>query len=69
MMAAVIKEQEMQKMAIQIIRGLLTVEQAMIQYNLTTEESVSTQVKIYKKISKNAGKQQSDFADMNVQAA
>lgn len=70
MMAAQIREQEMRKMAIQITKGLLNIEQAMQQYNVATKEAVLKRVENFKRESNpSAAKKQSDFMDVNVQAA
>ncbi|RYE34611.1 MAG: hypothetical protein EOP42_07225 [Sphingobacteriaceae bacterium] len=70
MMAAQIREQEMRKMAIQITQGLLNVDDAMLQYNVATKDAVLKRVENFKRESNlSAAKKQSDFMDINVQAA
>ncbi len=70
MMAVQIREQEMQKMASQITQGLLTVNQAMLQYNVAAKETVLKRVDDFKRQNNPAAaKRQPDFTDVNVQAA
>ncbi|MGI4728315.1 MAG: hypothetical protein ACRYGB_07065 [Janthinobacterium lividum] len=70
MMATQIREQEMQKMAMQITSGSLSIEQAMLHYNVATKEAVLQRLETLKSGSNRfAEKNQSEFIDMNVQAA
>ena len=69
MMAVQIREQEMRKMAIQITKGLLSIEQAMLNYNVSTEEAVLKCVKDFKRQNTKSKKSGSKFTNMNIQAA
>ncbi|MGI4022080.1 MAG: hypothetical protein ACRYFA_11275 [Janthinobacterium lividum] len=70
MMATLIREQQMQKMAIEIITKKISVEQAMVQYNVSTKEAVITRVEALKEGSKHtSAKNQSETIDFNVIAA
>lgn len=70
MMATLIREQQMRKMAIEIITGKITIEQAMVQYNVTTNEAVILRVEALKAENKRAAvKNQSEGIDFNVMAA
>ncbi len=48
MMAALVREQQMRKMAIEIIRGNINIEQAMVRYNVSTKEHVIARVEALK---------------------
>lgn len=70
MMATLIKEQQMRKMAIEINQKLLTVEQAMIEYNVSTKEAVLNQVENLKRENKRpAASNQRESINLNTQAA
>ncbi len=70
MMATLVREQQMRKMAIEIITGKISVEQAMAQYNVSANEAVIFRVEAMKEeIKRAAVKNQSDVIDFNVVAA
>lgn len=70
MMATLVREQQMRKMAIEIITGKINVEQAMAQYNVSANEAVIFRVEALKDEHKRAtAKNQSEAIDFNVMAA
>lgn len=70
MMAALVREQQMQKMAIEITQQLLSVEQAMIKYNVSTEEGVINCVENLKsKNERPTAKNQRGYINLKAQAA
>ncbi len=70
MMATLVKEQQMRKMAIEINQKLLTVEQAMIEYNVSTKEAVLDRVENLKRENKRpAARNQHEPINLNTQAA
>jgi len=70
MMATLIREQQMQKMAIEINKGLLNIEEAMVQYNVSTKEAVLIRVENLKEdIKYKAANNQPETVNLNVLAA
>lgn len=70
MVATLIKEQQMRKMAIEINQKLLTVEQAMIEYNVSTKEAVLDRLENLKRENKcPAARNQHGSINLNTQAA
>jgi nitrogen fixation protein FixH len=70
MMATLIREQQMQKMAIEINKGLLNIEEAMVQYNVSTKEAVLIRVENLKEdIKHKAANNQPETVNLNVLAA
>lgn len=70
MMATLIREQQMQKMAIEINKGLLNIEEAMVQYNVSTKEAVLIRVENLKEdIKHKAANNQPGTVNLNVLAA
>lgn len=70
MMAMLVREQQMRKMAIEIINGKISIEQAMTQYNVSTNEAVILRVEALKSENKRAtAKNQSVITDFKVMAA
>jgi uncharacterized protein YccT (UPF0319 family) len=69
MMATLVREQQMQEMAIKINQGNISVEQAMIAYNVSTQEAVVTRVEALKKQNKTVEKYQNEADHTTVLAA
>ena len=70
MMATIIRENQLKKMAKEIIAGLITVEQAMVDYNVSSGETVINRVEILKEeIKRQVSKVQSENVDLGVLAA
>lgn len=70
MMATLIREQQMQKMAIEINKGLLNIEEAMVQYNVSTKEAVLIRVENLKEdIKHKTANNQPETVNLNVLAA
>jgi len=70
MMATLVREQQMQKMAIEINKGLLNIEEAMVQYNVSTKEAVLIRVENLKEDTKHkAANNQPETVNLNVLAA
>ncbi len=70
MMAALIKEQQLRKMAVEINQKLLSIEQAMIEYNISTREAVLDQLENLKRENKHqATGNQHEAINLNTQAA
>ncbi len=70
MMATLVREQQMRKMAIEINQKLLTVEQAMIEYNVSAKEAVLNRVENLKRENKRpAARNRHESINLNTQAA
>ncbi len=70
MMATLIREQQMQKMATEINKGLLNIEEAMVHYNVSTKEAVLIRVENLKEdIKRKAANNQAEAVNLNVLAA
>lgn len=70
MMATLVREQQMLKMAKEIVRGLISIDEAMVQYNVTSREAVAQRVENLKKeIKGRTSREQSGSINLNIQAA
>ncbi len=70
MMATLVREQQMRKMAIEINQGSINIEQAMIQYNVSTREAVMERLENLKAENKQQSVSgQSESIDLNIMAA
>lgn len=70
MMATLIREQQMRKMAIEINQEIMTIEQAMIAYNVATKEAVLNRLENLNKENKRpAANHQQESISLKAQAA
>lgn len=70
MMATLIREQQMLKMAIEITKGNISVEQAMLAYNVSTEKAVMAKVESLKKENqRKAAREREDNYPFQISAA
>jgi len=70
MMATLVREQQMRKMAIEINQGSINIEQAMTQYNVSTREAVMERLENLKAENKRQSVSgQSESIDLNIMAA
>ena len=69
MMTALIREQQMRKMAIEIIQGLINMEDAMQHYNVATREAVISRVEALKAEKQPYEKHQPEEVGLSVLAA
>ncbi len=70
MMATLVREQQMRKMAIEINQGSINIEQAMTQYNVSTREAVMERLENLKAENKRQSvRDQSESIDLNIMAA
>ena len=70
MMAMLVREQQMKEMAIQINKGNISIEQAMLTYNVSTKEAVMARVEALKKENKRkAARERDDSYPFQISAA
>ncbi len=70
MMATLVREQQMRKMAIEITKGLISAEQAMLAYNVSTREAVTARVEALKKENqRKAAREREDNYPFQISAA
>jgi nitrogen fixation protein FixH len=70
MMATMIRENQLRKMAKEIMAGLISVEQAMVNYNVSSKEAVINRVESLKgQIKRQTPEVQSETVNLDVMAA